>query len=41
MVLAYLLMEIIPAHGGNYLELPKAGEAQSALVDTRAPARDI
>ena len=24
-------METIPAHGGNYVELPRAGELRSAL----------
>jgi SAM-dependent methyltransferase len=27
----YLLLETVPGHGGNYLELPKAGELRSAL----------
>jgi len=27
----YLLVETVPAHGGNYLELPKAGELRSAF----------
>jgi len=27
----YLLIETVPAHGGNYLELPRAGELRSAL----------
>lgn len=27
----YLLIETIPAHGGNYLKLPRAGELRSAL----------
>jgi SAM-dependent methyltransferase len=27
----YLLIETVPAHGGNYLELPRAGELHSAL----------
>jgi SAM-dependent methyltransferase len=27
----YLLIETVPAHGGNYLELPRAGDLRSAL----------
>jgi hypothetical protein len=30
----YLLLETVPAHGGNYLELPKAGELRSAFERT-------
>jgi SAM-dependent methyltransferase len=30
----YLLIESIPAHGGNYLKLPRAGQLQSALQES-------
>jgi hypothetical protein len=29
----YLLIETVPGCGGNYLQLPKAGELQSAFAD--------
>jgi hypothetical protein len=28
-----LLVETVPAHGGNYLELPRAGQLRSAFKD--------
>jgi SAM-dependent methyltransferase len=30
----YLVIESIPAHGGNYLKLPQAGQLRSALKDS-------
>ena len=31
---AYLLIETVPAHGGNYLELPRAGQLRSTFRHT-------
>jgi SAM-dependent methyltransferase len=46
----YLLIESVPAHGGNYRQLPKSGELRSALAgrfeleaykENRAGPRDV